>query len=315
MSWERSEPGRVPAGVLAVLVHVLFLALIIFGVTWHVHEPAPVQVALWKDLPAPQAAKPAPRMPEVRRQASKPIAAPPRPSALAAEKIQADIALKREKKRRALEIRKAERQALAIEQAKEKAQREAAKREEQAALAAREKARQRKREDAARAAQQKARKLEREQAARAQALARLNRQRTLALQAQLAAAQQAARQQMLRADEERFARAQAIASTQGFDSRLIARYTARIRAKILRFIILPPNLSGDPSAEFSVTLMPNGQVAAHSLVRGSGNAAYDAAVERAILMAQPLPLPPDPALFDAKFRELDLRFRAKDSGG
>ncbi|MDA8382304.1 MAG: cell envelope integrity protein TolA [Betaproteobacteria bacterium] len=314
MSWERSEPGRVPAGVLAVLVHVLFLALIIFGVTWRVREPAPVQVALWKDLPAPQPAKPAPRMPEIRRPAAKPIAAPPRPSALAADETNAEIALRREKRQRAREIRQAERQALAIEQAKAKAARDAAKRQ-RAALAARDKAQQRARDEAALAARQKARKLKRAQAARAQALARLNQEHALALQAQLAAAQQAARQRLLRADEERFARAQAIASTQGFDSRLIASYTARIRAKILRFIILPPNLSGDPSAEFSVTLMPNGQVAAHALLRGSGNAAYDAAVERAILMAQPLPLPPDPALFEAKFRELDLRFKAKDSGG
>ena len=39
--------------------------------------------------------------------------------------------------------------------------------------------------------------------------------------------------------------------------------------------------------------------------------AYDAAVERAILRAQPLPLPPDPALM-RQFRELNLVFRPKE---
>jgi colicin import membrane protein len=39
--------------------------------------------------------------------------------------------------------------------------------------------------------------------------------------------------------------------------------------------------------------------------------AYDAAVERAILKASPLPLPPDPALFQ-QFRDLHLRIRPKE---
>jgi colicin import membrane protein len=39
--------------------------------------------------------------------------------------------------------------------------------------------------------------------------------------------------------------------------------------------------------------------------------AYDNAVERAILKAQPLPLPPDAALFN-RFREMKLGFRPKE---
>jgi colicin import membrane protein len=39
--------------------------------------------------------------------------------------------------------------------------------------------------------------------------------------------------------------------------------------------------------------------------------AYDSAVERAIMRAQPLPLPPDPALM-SQFRELNLVFKPKD---
>ncbi|MDH4234089.1 MAG: TonB C-terminal domain-containing protein, partial [Gallionella sp.] len=44
------------------------------------------------------------------------------------------------------------------------------------------------------------------------------------------------------------------------------------------------------------------------LEKSSGNAAYDNAVERAILKSDPLPLPPDPALFK-EFRVLKLKFR------
>ena len=47
------------------------------------------------------------------------------------------------------------------------------------------------------------------------------------------------------------------------------------------------------------------------LRKPSGNAAYDAAVERAINRAQPLPMPPDPALVK-EFRELNLKFKAQE---
>jgi colicin import membrane protein len=47
------------------------------------------------------------------------------------------------------------------------------------------------------------------------------------------------------------------------------------------------------------------------LRRSSGNSAYDDAVQRAILRASPLPLPPDPAMFNM-FRELNLKIRPKE---
>jgi len=71
---------------------------------------------------------------------------------------------------------------------------------------------------------------------------------------------------------------------------------------------LPPDLAGNPAAEFDVTLMPTGEVLNLKLTRSSGSSAYDSAVERAIYKAQPLPLPPDPTLF-GEFRELHLKFR------
>ena len=59
-------------------------------------------------------------------------------------------------------------------------------------------------------------------------------------------------------------------------------------------------------------MLPGGEVLGAKLKRSSNSVpAYDAAVERAILKAQPLPLPPDPALM-RQFRELNLEFRPKE---
>jgi colicin import membrane protein len=94
-------------------------------------------------------------------------------------------------------------------------------------------------------------------------------------------------------------------------SSLIDKYKAMIHNKIKRNVVVPPNLSGNPEAEFDVVLLPDGEVLKATLVKSSGYPAYDAAVERAILRASPLPLPPDTSLFD-EFRTLDLHFKPNE---
>jgi colicin import membrane protein len=93
--------------------------------------------------------------------------------------------------------------------------------------------------------------------------------------------------------------------------RLIDDYKRRISDKIRRFVVLPPNLQGNPEAEFEVVQIPGGEVLSVKLKRSSGNSAYDAAVERAIYKAQPLPPPPEFFKF-GDFRELSLKFRPKE---
>ncbi len=90
--------------------------------------------------------------------------------------------------------------------------------------------------------------------------------------------------------------------------RVVDEYSAKIQSKIKSNIVMPPNVADDARAEFMVTLLPDGSVLSARLTRSSGNTAYDAAVERAILKSQPLPLPPDAGLF-SHFRELKLSFK------
>jgi colicin import membrane protein len=49
-----SRPGsNLIAGALALGVHVLFVLLLVFGVSWQTRHPAPVMVDLWEALPPP----------------------------------------------------------------------------------------------------------------------------------------------------------------------------------------------------------------------------------------------------------------------
>ena len=87
----------------------------------------------------------------------------------------------------------------------------------------------------------------------------------------------------------------------------VGKYKAMILAKIKSRIIMPPDLPGNPVVEYRVTLLPGGDVLTVSLQKSSGYPAFDIAVERAVFLSKPLPLPPDPRLFD-QFRNLRLRF-------
>ncbi|MCK9199638.1 MAG: TonB family protein [Gallionella sp.] len=93
--------------------------------------------------------------------------------------------------------------------------------------------------------------------------------------------------------------------------RVVDEYVAKIKGKIKGKVVMPPDVPDDARAEFLVTVLPGGSVLNPRLLKSSGHAAYDNAVERAILKAQPLPLPPDAALFN-RFRELRLVFRPKE---
>jgi colicin import membrane protein len=89
----------------------------------------------------------------------------------------------------------------------------------------------------------------------------------------------------------------------------LADYVNRIRDKVRQNWILPQDVQGNPEAIFSVVQLPTGEVLSVKLRKSSGNPALDAAIERAILKASPLPLPEPRSLFD---RQLELVFRPLD---
>lgn len=86
-------------------------------------------------------------------------------------------------------------------------------------------------------------------------------------------------------------------------------YVAKIRSKIRGNISVPEGIIGNPEAVFDVVQLPSGDILSVKLRTGSGHAAYDSAVERAILKSSPLPKPGDPQLFQ---RDLVLKFRPQE---
>ncbi len=89
------------------------------------------------------------------------------------------------------------------------------------------------------------------------------------------------------------------------------KYINMINNKIRRNVNEQLCGTGKPELEFAIALAPTGDIIGFPrLLKGSGIAACDESVERAILLAQPLPVPPQADLF-AQFRDLKLKFHPK----
>ena len=86
------------------------------------------------------------------------------------------------------------------------------------------------------------------------------------------------------------------------------KYIGGIRAKVYGRVALPNDLQGNPEAEFTVALLPGGELESVTMRKSSGNPAYDAAVERAIRQAQPFTVPAGDE-FQRNFRRFSMTFR------
>ena len=272
------EPYKLPAGALALAVHAMFFALLYFGLNWHAEPPQGMVVDIWESLPAPQVARvrvePPPVKPPPVEQVEPPKPVEPHklvePPKLA-EPVQPVVPPKAD-----IELAEKKKQKELVEKERQKAKlAEIKKQMEQKKIIEAKKAQQ--------AAEAKQERVRAEQAAQA---AQAEQERARAAQA----AQQAAA-------------AAAITNEVG-------KYKGLIEAKIKRSVVEPPDVPDTLQAEFDVILIPGGSVLSAKLTKPSGNEAYDNAVERAIIKAQPLPLPPDVALFN-QFRELHLTIRPK----
>lgn len=265
------EPGAMRAGLLAVLVHVIFFAFMIFGLNWKTYPTEPVMVDLWRSLPpaVQPAIKAAPPLPEPKPVQPPPEAAPlpprietppppPKPDIAFKEKIE------KPKPVEPVEKKPVEKKELVKKEQEQKERKEKERKEKE------------------------------------------RKEQELKEQKERVAAEVA---QLQREQQEANAKAQAKAAQAAAQSRLaneMAEYKAKILAKIRRNIVMPPDLPGNPVVEFDVTLLPGGDILDVRLRASSGFAAFDSAVERGIFLSKPLPLPPDPALFP-KFRNLSIK--------
>ena len=315
-----AEPGRIASGTLAVLVHLMFFGLLVFGISWQKKVASPVMVDLWQDLPEPvkkvllppEPPKPAPKppkpVPEVRKEPVPPP--PPAPRAETPKPPAADIELKEklrkqkeEEAERREEQKKAELEKRKLEEEQRKAVEEQRREEAEQKRAEQEKLR---REEETRSVEEQ--KRVEEQRRVDEAKREEERKQRAAVAERERQHQEAARKQRDAEETKRRADAAARAAQQ----KLIDDWRVRIQAKIKGRVVVPPNMEGNPEARFEVVLLPGGEVLSANLKKSSGNPAYDAAVERAISAAQPLPVPTEPDLFQENFRELTLVFRPKD---
>ena len=266
-----AQPGKLPAIVLAVVVHAAFFALIVFGVSWQAKPTAPVQAELWDKLPPvkksveppkppppkpeppkPEPAKPEPPKPEPKPEPPKPVEKPqpPKPDPAIAEKAERE---KREKeKRERLEKKKAE------EEKKKREEEELRKKREREELA------KKKREEEEKRKQEEIARKQAEEAKQAEARARQSE---------------------------------------------VDRFRAAIQAKIRGRANVPDTVRGSPEVHVRIRVLPGGEVLDISIVKPSSNPAYDSAIERAIRSASPLPVPPASHELFPQFRELILEIK------
>jgi len=295
-----TPPAERPAlaATLALVVHLLFLALMVFAVSWQT-RPAPVVAEVWSALPgaetpppparlepAPEPSRPVetpppppPPAPEKAPEPPKPQIAPPPPAKAPLAKPEIVLEKKKPEDKRLAEVEARHRRELA-----EAARRdEELKREAEAAKTA-EQARQRELQAAESQRQ-------REQLAAQAVAAEQQRQRDL----QAAQASAAEQQRQLAAQQAR--------------ARAIDVYRSQIMAAVRARLVEPPGVQGNPQAQVEVLQLPNGEVMAAKVTRSSGIPAVDEAFERAVLAASPLPLPGDRNLFERKFT---IQFRLRE---
>jgi colicin import membrane protein len=255
--------GMNRGALLALLAHGVLIVGLTVSLRWQTKDPTVLSAELWSATP--QTAAPAPTVappppppaPPPAPPVIAPVVAPTPPPPPPVEKApDADIAIKREAERVALEKQEADRKLAEKKEAEKKAQAKKEKeRKEQEAL--------QKREAAEAARQAKADE------------AKLAKQR-----------------------EDQLKRMQAMAGATGAttatgtdarDAAPSAEYGGRIKARIKPNIVFTDDATGNPAADVEVRVAPTGRITGRSLLKSSGNKAWDEAVLRAIDRTEILP--------------------------
>lgn len=273
---KHENPLAFKAGLLSILVHAVFLAILIFSFNWKTVQPANIaQVELWDSLPVaeekpvPQPEpKPEPPKPEPKPEPPKPEPKPELPKPEPVPEPKADIQVKKEPEKP---------KPKPVEKPKEKPPEKKPEPKPEPKLKPEPKPEPPKPDPK---------------------LAEL--------------------QKMLAEEEMKLQPSQPVEATapsqaesaamQGEVDKYIGLISRKIRQNVNRQLCG----TGKPELELAISLMPTGEViGAPKLLKGSGMAACDEAVVRAILQSQPLPVPPQAELF-TRFRDLRLKFRPNE---
>ncbi len=296
------EPGRWRAIGLAVLVHLALFAFLWIGVRWQSNTPTTIEAEVWSPEPhqaapvAPPVKQPvAPPAPAEPAPPPPPVKAAPQPEAKEPPLENPDIALEREKKR------KAEQEKTRLEQERQAKLKQKAEEERQAKLKqqAEEERQAKLRQKAEEERQAKLKKAEEEKLAKQKA----EQERIAKEKAARKAAEEARRKQ----EEAQMAQARAaemkritsgVTGTGGTGDapktsgvRGDGSYAKRVEAKIKSNIVfnLPEGMTNNPAVEYEVDLLPDGSIAGIRKLKPSGLPGWDEAVLRAIQKSQPFP--------------------------
>ncbi|NDP48510.1 MAG: cell envelope integrity protein TolA [Sulfuriferula multivorans] len=270
-----SRPGsNLAAGAMALGVHVLFLLLLVFGVSWQTQHPAPVMVDIWDAVPPLPSPKPRPQPktdPPAPVKLPVPVKAEPVPVVKEVPPPKApDIALE-QKKADAERVKKLK----ALHEAEQKARDEAAHTEAEAIKKKRE------------------------------LLRKMDEEALLQRISDEDAANETRRLKQ--------AEAKAAASKRQSElDKAVGQFRDKISATVRGNTRLPDNLKGNPEVRCSVRLLPTGEVLSIKVTQSSGNVAYDEAVVRAIEKSSPLPLPAERDARAEFVPELSFVHRPKD---
>jgi colicin import membrane protein len=276
----RPPPGMGPGLVLALIAHALLIVALAWSVNWHASEPEGVVAELWSATPqvaAPRAAPPEPLPPKIEPKIEpkpEPVRPPPRPAVAEPARPDPQIAIERA--------------------AREKAQREEARKAELARERDRELARERERERLAAEREKK------------QQLAEKARQEEI----RAAATREATREANLRRAMAQAGNSDdpAATGTAARTSGPSAGYAGRIKARIKPNIVLTGNVTGNPLASVEVRLAPDGTIVGRRLIKSSGSPVWDETVLRAIDKTEVLPRDVDgrvPSSMTIEFKPLE----------
>jgi len=270
---DRVDPGQFTSALLSAAVHLVLLAVLIFGVSWQNRPPETVSVELWEPPP------PAPA-PVVEAPKPLPTVEPPPPPVVKPE----PVIPKPEIVERKVEKVKPPPKPVPVPKVEPKPIPKPVPAKPVAKIEPKPVPKPAPKAEPVRPRVDEAQKRMREELAREQNSLAIDRER----------------QQL---------RDQAAREASAGNARALAGWIDKIRGKIRGNIVLPQDIQGNPEAIFNVVQLPTGEVISTKLVKSSGHRSYDDAVERAILKSSPLPKPDKAELFS---RELRLTFRPRD---